>query len=645
LAQKQTVINVKNYGASGSGSVDDTPAIQSALNAAASLSSTHGNSTVKVFFPVGRYLISSREGLVVPNYVTLAGSTTGESIIINSPPPGAEPFVFTTRNWSDTWSYLKIARSDDTSAHPAIPNTSYKGLNYVYLKDSNDIQVLRALGVPKEVSSNYGGLKSGVTSGATLGNNYGTVVPQGSDPKLTLQSDNNVNPTPANFNTILAVDDTGKVTLKLQNRLNWGVDTHAPNESLTTYYTPSQPDSNNNIVTGPAWLVPANSYHHDIAFENLVFEADTTKTSQLYGTYGLYIGYAYNILVNNCKFRNLPGAYPILAIRAYNVLIQNSKFTVQGERGVALDAGSGFRLSNNTFTGSAWFDTSLPKLLPAATNFVDFDELPIDIDIIGNQFSNLSYMSSQSNRSGIAIWRMGGAYLKLLNNTFTNIERGIVQTFGFNSNAIVDGNVMVNSSAFLFSGTGAGMVNIYNNKYTGSTKLRTDGAGFDSYNYSGSPTNYACNNSDITINQWFYPTTYLAGNYNQDGTPITSTNLINVNGSPSVYDVVTAKGQLNPVQISSINLSAASITVDSQASIRVNLSAPTSTDFPFYLSVTGGTLGTIKFQSFLLYVPAGQQQVTLSNEVLGLEPGVATISAKPLCSTSTQSASASLIVQ
>jgi len=463
LAQTQTVINVANYGASGSGSADDTPAIQSAFDAAASLSSTHNNSTVKVFFPAGRYLISSSQGLVVPSNVTLAGSTTGESIIVNSPPPGTEPFVFTTRNWSDTSSYLKIARADDTSVHSAVLNKSYTGLNYVYLKDSNDIQALRALGVPKDVSSNYGGLKSGVASGATLGNNYGTAVPQGSDPKLTLQKDNNVNPTPANFNTILAVDDTGKVTLKYQNRLNWGVDTHVANESLATYYTPSQSDSNNNIVTGPAWLVPANKYHHDIAFDNLVFEADTTKGNQLYGTYGLYMGYAYNISVNNCKFRDLPGAYPILAIRAYNVLIKNSQFTVQGERGVALDAGSGFRLYNNTFAGSAWSDTSLPRLLPAATNFIDFDESPIDIDIVGNQFSNLSYISSESNRSGIAIWRTGGAYLKLLNNTFTNIERGIVQTFGFNSNAVVDGNVMVNSSAFLFSGTGAGMVNLYNN--------------------------------------------------------------------------------------------------------------------------------------------------------------------------------------
>ena len=205
---------------------------------------------------------------------------------------------------------------------------------------------------------------------------------------------------------------------------------------------------------------------------------------------------------------------------------------------------------------------------------------------------------------------------------------------------------MDNSPALLFSGTGAGMVNLYNNRYTGSTKVRTDAsAGLDSYNYSGSPTNYACNNYGVTINQWYYPTTYVAANYYQDGTPITNTNLINVNGWAGVYNAVPTNSQLNPVQISSINLSAALITADSPASITVKLSAPTATNFPFYLSVTDGALDAIKFESFLLHVPAGQQEVTLSQEVLGLKPGVATITAKPLCSTSTQSASGNLSIE
>ncbi len=639
LAQ-QTVVNVADYGASGADEIDDSLAVQSALNAAASGSSAQGNTRVKVFFPDGRYIFSSQ--VLVPSNVTLSGSTTGESIIVNS----RTGFVFTTRNLSDTWSYLSIARADDTSAHPAVPNNSYKGLNYVYIKDINDIQALRDLGVPKVVSSAYGGLKSGVASGATLGNNYGTNVPPDSSPKLTLEKDNGVNPTPVNFNNILAVDDTGKVTLKYNNRLNWGVDAHTANESLATYYKPSYSDSYNAIVTGPAWLVPAHKYRHDISFENLVFEADTTKSSQLYETYGLYIGYAYNVSVNNCKFRNLPGHYQILAIRAYNILIKNSQFTVQGYPGVTLDSGSGFRVYNNNFTGGAWPNANSLNLPPEAINFIGFDELPIDIDLIGNQFSNLRYVNSQSSASGQVIRGMGGGYLKLSNNTFTNIERDIFQGFSFNSNAIVDNNVMYNSPALLFSGTGAGMVNLYNNKYTGSTQVRTDGsAGFDSYNYSGSPTNYACNNYGVTINQWYYPTTYLAANYYQDGTPITTTNLINVKGSPGVYDVVQANGQLNPVKISSINLSASTITAGSQASITVNLSAPTSTNFPFYLSVTGGDFNAITFQSFLLNVPAGKQKVTLPQEVLGLKPGVATISAKPLCSTSTQPASAKLSIR
>jgi hypothetical protein len=643
LSSSQT-LDVTKFGANGADTVDDTVAVQEALKAAAKASAAQGNVNVNVFFPGGRYFLSTAKGIVVPSHVTLLGDTTSESIIVNSPPPGAEPFVFTTRDWNAETTYIPIARADDTSAHPALPNNSYEGLNYVYLKNRSDVKTLRNLGVPGVATASSEGLRTAVASGATLGNNYGTDVPRDSAPKLVLQKDNGVNPAPVDFSAILAVDDTGKVLLKDNNLLNWGVDAHKPGESLADYYNPSPAQREETAITGPAWLVLGKNQHHDIAFKNLVFEADLNKPNSLYGAYGLYLGYGYNITVSDCKFRNIPGSYPILAIRSDNVVIENNQFDVQGYRAITLDAGSNYTLVNNKFFGKRWTNGIPPQLPLQAINFIEFDENPININILNNQFSDLESVAAHDDRSGQAIAGLGGAYLKVANNKFSNISKAILKTFGFNHHVILDGNIIENSKALLFSGSGASMANLYNNRYVGDAPLGSGVVGFDSYNKNPNSTNYVVKNSGVTINQWYNATTYVAANRAQDGSLITSTNLINRGGVSHANDRVAALQKSSAVKIKALTTSEPTISTNSAASLTVELSDAAPTDFPLYLTVSNGDFGAVDFQQFLVRVPAGERSLRLANVVKGLKPGRIVISAKPLASESEQAVSANLMV-
>lgn len=65
-------------GAAGDGSTDDTTAIQGMINAAAALNTTGSTGGAKVFFPPGRYVITSK--LQVPRGVALEGHLTTSQI-------------------------------------------------------------------------------------------------------------------------------------------------------------------------------------------------------------------------------------------------------------------------------------------------------------------------------------------------------------------------------------------------------------------------------------------------------------------------------------------------------------------------------------------------------------------------------------
>jgi hypothetical protein len=636
----ETVINVTSYGATGGDTTDDTAAVQAAFNAASAQSQAEGGSMVRVRFPAGRYYLKTGGGMLVPSNLILSGDAAGESIVLGQP-SGGGLFTFSTKNFSQKYSYMAVARADDPS-HPAVPNNDYTGLNYVYLKDPADIAILRGLGIPASVTTSYGGIKAQVASGATLSNNHGiSGVPPGSSPKVTLEGEDGVNPTPSNLNTILAVQDNGKVFLKEGNRLNWGVDAHKPNELLSDYYSPTAAYSSQNIISGPAWIVPANNYHHDIRFENLIFETDPTESSRIRYASSLLLGYAYNVAVKNCLFRNTPGFYHILACRSFNNLIENNRFTVYNEQSVTLDAGSGYYITGNTFTSASWPNGTSIGIPASAVNYLTFDEEPIDITIYKNQFDPLTYQSAFS-KSGKAIFGPGGAFLKMVDNNFVGIPKAIVETAFFTDDGIIDGNRM-NGCAGWFNASGA-RLSFFNNRYDTTVPIGVTWTAFNSYNYKGDPANYFCANYGITMQPWHYPITYLAANYKQDGTPINQVTLINVNEVVGQYGTVSGTNPLNPLSLTSISFSKPSLGIEEKTSVTVALSGTTASAYPFYLVASGGEGDAAWIENIWFEVPAGSQSVTLPDTIQALREGTVTVSARPLAATTPHSVSTTLTV-
>ena len=75
----QLFLNVKDFGAVGDGTTDDTAAIQAAINACPVVATPTGSGTVRVgtvFFPPGTYVVSQ---LVMPNDQATTGGGVGSS--------------------------------------------------------------------------------------------------------------------------------------------------------------------------------------------------------------------------------------------------------------------------------------------------------------------------------------------------------------------------------------------------------------------------------------------------------------------------------------------------------------------------------------------------------------------------------------
>ncbi len=77
------VLNVKNFGATGDGSTDDTTAIQACLNAAYNLPGGNGSTStanLPVFFPAGHYIVNTPAAQITT--VTGAASGAGSAIAL-----------------------------------------------------------------------------------------------------------------------------------------------------------------------------------------------------------------------------------------------------------------------------------------------------------------------------------------------------------------------------------------------------------------------------------------------------------------------------------------------------------------------------------------------------------------------------------
>jgi len=92
-------ISVKDFGAKGDGVNDDTAEIQAAINAAATFGSA-SNQGATLFFPSGKYLISSTIDLPGAQYVSLIGE--GRSSVISWSAGASSDVMFSMDNGSDS---------------------------------------------------------------------------------------------------------------------------------------------------------------------------------------------------------------------------------------------------------------------------------------------------------------------------------------------------------------------------------------------------------------------------------------------------------------------------------------------------------------------------------------------------------------
>ena len=86
-------VNIKDFGARGDGTSDDTEAINRALYEIY-CRSLYAGSRKKLYFPAGKYVIS--DGLKVPSFATLQGEGANNTIIVQTADPSLVGYVMTT---------------------------------------------------------------------------------------------------------------------------------------------------------------------------------------------------------------------------------------------------------------------------------------------------------------------------------------------------------------------------------------------------------------------------------------------------------------------------------------------------------------------------------------------------------------------
>lgn len=126
----QVYRNVKNYGAKGDGSTDDTAAIQAALNAGAGRTLTQSTTTTPavVYLPAGTYIISSP--LTIPYYTQIVGSAIS----------GSASTIKVTSSWGGGWMLDADPYQSSGDLGVGSTNNFYKEIRHLTLDLSASAQ-------------------------------------------------------------------------------------------------------------------------------------------------------------------------------------------------------------------------------------------------------------------------------------------------------------------------------------------------------------------------------------------------------------------------------------------------------------------------------------------------------------------------
>lgn len=91
----QELISVKDFGAAGTALVDDTAAIQAAINYAGTMATTSPYTGAEIYFPPGQYLVSSTLNISYGN-ITLRGAGNGRSTLVRNAAYGDTIYIDNT---------------------------------------------------------------------------------------------------------------------------------------------------------------------------------------------------------------------------------------------------------------------------------------------------------------------------------------------------------------------------------------------------------------------------------------------------------------------------------------------------------------------------------------------------------------------
>lgn len=157
IAQSELVTrNVKNHGAKGDGSTDDTAAIQSCIDA---VFAAGGG---QVFFPVGNY---THAGLTLRHAVILVGAVTAGFNGLGPDTVGSQLFLRSGANKSSIFIPLK---QDATAAYPKnLYATANCGLYWLRIEGNKANQSGRSDGIEFEASKLIPDTTGSTTSGST----------------------------------------------------------------------------------------------------------------------------------------------------------------------------------------------------------------------------------------------------------------------------------------------------------------------------------------------------------------------------------------------------------------------------------------------------------------------------------------------
>lgn len=303
------VFNVKDYGAKGDGSTDDTAAIQQALNAA------HTVGGAVVFVPVGVYMVDPNPGLQVKAATTLRGAGASSIIKLVNNCIHTDNIV-KSENWSDVAIEDVVIDGNRSNQSGNYDHTQY-GVYFGGITRGviRNVRVQSTTGVGIHV---YNSQDVSVVSCYSTDNRYhGYELEQATACRMTNSSGNN-NVMHGVLVSPGEIGGTGScgnsvVGCTFDNNGNYGIATNAANGDMSAFLNVGNMFANNTIT---------NNSYYGVSFykqNNHIFNNNYVANNGYFGLYAFES--ANNSIQNNTFVANSQaanGVYDEIMLEGYS---------------------------------------------------------------------------------------------------------------------------------------------------------------------------------------------------------------------------------------------------------------------------------------------------------------------------------------